>query len=163
ASPCPLPKRASNSSIRRTWTNSSASCTKRPRSSDPVNLFSNHSNCFFMVAVFAESPRGKFKKPAFEAVTYGKKVADLLGTSCMAITIGASGAEELGRYGASKVLQLTGPALDHMDSQAYAAAIAEAVQKAGAEVVILSHSSTGKSIAGRLAVRLNAGLVSGVN
>jgi electron transfer flavoprotein alpha subunit len=30
-------------------------------------------------------------------------------------------------------------------------------------VIILSHSSTGKSIAGRLSVRLNAGLISGVN
>ena len=32
-----------------------------------------------MVLVFAESPRGQFKKTALEAVTYGKKVAELLG------------------------------------------------------------------------------------
>jgi len=41
-----------------------------------------------MVLVFAESPRGTLKKAAFEAVTYGKKTADLLGTTCVALTLG---------------------------------------------------------------------------
>lgn len=116
-----------------------------------------------MVLVFAESPRGNLKKAAFEAVTYGKKVAELLGTSCTALTIGkVNGADELGRYGASRVLQASGSP-DHFDSQSCAAAIAEVAKNNGATVIIVSHTSTGKSIAGRLAVRMNAGLVSGVN
>jgi electron transfer flavoprotein alpha subunit len=117
-----------------------------------------------MVLVFAESPRGNFKKSAFEAVTYGKKVADLLGTTCVALTLGTvHHAEELGKYGASKVLHISDAALDQFDSQAQAAAITEVVKQQNATVVILSHSSTGKSLAGRIAVRLNAGLVSGAN
>jgi electron transfer flavoprotein alpha subunit len=117
-----------------------------------------------MVAVFAESPRGQFKKSAFEAVTYGHKVAGLLGTTCVAIVIGSpKGAEDLGKYGASKVIQIQGAGLDAFDSQTYSSAIAEAVKQIGAKTVILSHTSTGKSIAGRLSVRLNAALVSGVN
>lgn len=117
-----------------------------------------------MVLVFAESPRGTLKKAAFEAVTYGKKTADLLGTSCVALTIGAvSGADELGRFGASRVLNITDAALQHFDSQTYTAAIANVAKANGATVVVLSHSSTGKAVAGRLSVRLNAGLVSGVN
>lgn len=117
-----------------------------------------------MVLVFAESPRGNLKKAAFEAVTYGKKVADLLGTSCIALTLGsAKDAGELGRYGASRVLNVTDAALSNFDSQVYAAALADVAKSNGASVVILSHTSTGKSVAGRLAVRLNAGLVSGVN
>lgn len=117
-----------------------------------------------MVVVFAESPRGKFKKGAFEAVTYGKKVADLLGTSCVALTLGTvNGAEELGRYGASRVLHVADTNLDNFDPQAYAAVISQVVKAEGATVVILSHTTTGKSVAGRLAVRLDAGLVSGVN
>lgn len=116
-----------------------------------------------MVLVFAESPRGNLKKAAFEAVTYGKKVAELLGTTCTALTIGnVNGADELGRYGASRVLQASGSP-DHFDSQSCAAAIAEVAKNNGATVIIVSHTSTGKSIAGRLAVRMNAGLVSGVN
>lgn len=117
-----------------------------------------------MVLVFAESPRGQFKKSAFEAVTYGRKLADALGTSCTALVLGnATNAGQLGQYGAAKVIQVADAAFDHFDSQSYTAAIAEVAKNNGAKVVIISHSSTGKSIAGRLSVRLNAGLVSGAN
>ncbi len=117
-----------------------------------------------MVLVFAESPRGNLKNAAFEAVTYGQKTADILGVSCVALTPGTvKNAGGLGVYGASKVLNITDAAFDHFDSQAIAAAVAAVAQQQGATVVVLSHTSTGKSVAGRLAVRLNAGLVSGVN
>ncbi|MBL7780125.1 MAG: electron transfer flavoprotein subunit alpha/FixB family protein [Saprospiraceae bacterium] len=117
-----------------------------------------------MVLVFAESPRGNLKKAAFEAVTYGKKTADILGVPCVALTLGTvKNAGELGVYGASKVLNIADAAFDQFDSQAIAAAVAGVAQQQGATVVVLSHTSSGKSVAGRLAVRLNAGLVSGVN
>ena len=114
------------------------------------------------VLVFAESAKGNFKKAAFEAVTYGKKVAANLGTDCVALTLGdAHNAEQLGIYGASKVYNVAG--VSAFDAQVYAAVIADAAKQLGAKVVIVSHTATGKSLAGRLAVRLNAGLVSGAN
>ncbi len=118
-----------------------------------------------MVLVFAESPKGKFKKAAFETVSYGRKVADILGTDCVALTLGdlKDDAAQLGTYGASKVLQVNDATLNHFDSQVYAAVIAQAVGQVDAKTIILSHSSTGKSLLGRLAVKLNAGSVSGVN
>ncbi|MFN0213765.1 MAG: electron transfer flavoprotein subunit alpha/FixB family protein [Saprospiraceae bacterium] len=117
-----------------------------------------------MVLVFAESTRGQLKKAAFEAVTYGSKVAELLGTNCAALTLGTvKDAGELGRYGASRVLSLSDSAFDQFDSQSFTAAIAEVAKNNNASVVVLSHSSTGKSVAGRLSVRMNAGLVSGVS
>ena len=117
-----------------------------------------------MVLVFAESPRGQIKKASFEAVTYGKKVADQLGTSCVAVVLGtnATNASELGKYGASKVLQVADAALNDFDSQTYTAVLADVAKQQGAKVVVLCHTSTGKAIAGRLSVRLGAGLVSGV-
>jgi electron transfer flavoprotein alpha subunit len=117
-----------------------------------------------MVLVFAESPRGHFKKAAFEAVTYGKKTADLLGVQCVALTLGpVNEAGELGRYGATKVLQAGAANLENFDAQVYTDAIAEVAKQHGATVIVLSHTSNGKSLAGRLAVKLNAGLVSGAN
>jgi electron transfer flavoprotein alpha subunit len=118
-----------------------------------------------MVLVYAESLNGQFKKAAFEAVSYGKKTADVLGVPCEALILGtqAGNAAELGKYGAAKVHQVSDAGLDAFDSQVYAAVIADAAKSLGAQVVVLSHSSTGKSLAGRLAVRLEAGLVSGVN
>ncbi len=115
-----------------------------------------------MVLVFAESHDGQFKKSAFEAVTYGAQVAKMLGTSCAALTIGAAAdAGALGTSGASKVYNVATTAA--FDGQVYAAIIADAARELGATVVIVGHSATGKSMVGRIAVRLDAGCVTGVN
>ena len=53
------------------------------------------------------------------------------------------------------------PALGNFDSQVYTAAIAQAVQAAGAKVIVLAHTSNGKALLGRLAAKLDAGSVSG--
>ncbi len=118
-----------------------------------------------MVLVYAESPAGQLKKAAFEAVSYGKKVANLLGVPCAALTLGSnvSGAEALGRYGANRVFNISNEKLNHLDGQVAAAVIGAAAKALDAEVIVLSHTSTGKTIAGRLSVLLEAGLVSGVN
>ena len=46
------------------------------------------------VLVFADSSEGKFKKSAFEVVSYGKKVAEQLGTAFTVVTINASEVSE---------------------------------------------------------------------
>lgn len=118
-----------------------------------------------MVLVYAESPGGELKKAAFEAVTYGKKTAEVLGTECIAITLGSNvgNAGQLGKYGASKVYNLSSANLDNFDSQVFSKVLAKAAQDLGADTVIVSHTSSGKSILGRLAVLLSAGSVPGVN
>jgi len=117
-----------------------------------------------MVLVFAESQKGELKKAAQEAVYYGCKTAEILGTACAALTLGpVDNAGALGQYGASKVLNVADESLAQFDSQVYTAVIAAAAQQIGATVVIVSHSSTGKSLQGRLAAKLDAGSVSGVN
>ncbi len=116
------------------------------------------------VLVFAETTEQKFKKAAFEAVTYARKAADSLSTECVALVIGqADDAGQLGAYGASRVIQIEGSAPVAMDSQVYSTAIAEVAKREAAALVVLSHSSTGKSLLGRLAVKLDAGSVPGVN
>ncbi len=117
-----------------------------------------------MVLVYTETNNGQFKKAALEAVTYGYKVAQAMGTSCEAIVIGdASNPAQLGTYGAAAVHHIKNDALAHFDSQTYSAAINEVATATSSKVVILSHSTTGKSLLGRLAVKLNAGSVSAAN
>lgn len=117
-----------------------------------------------MVLVFAEATNGKFKKAAHEVVTYGAKTAAALGTECVALTLGAvSDAGDLGRFGATKVYNIDGPALAAFDGGVYTAAIAGAAQQLGAKVIVISHNSTGKTVLGRLAARLDAGSAPGVN
>ena len=116
------------------------------------------------VLVFAESTNNQFKKAAFEAVTYGAKAAQTLGTECVALVIGdAQDAGQLGQYGAGKVMRVASDATNSFDSQVFATAIAEVAKQVDASLVVLSHTSTGKSLLGRVGVKLDAGTVPGVN
>ena len=116
------------------------------------------------VLVFAESTNGTFKKPALEAVSYAARAAQQLGTDAHALVLGAAdSAGDLGRYGVSRVLQVQDEKLKHLDSQSYTTAIAAAAEQTGAQLIVLAHTSTGKSLLGRLGVKLSAGTVAGVN
>ncbi len=116
------------------------------------------------VLVFAEQQGGELKKAAFEAVTYGKKTADVLGVDCKALVLGsASNAAELGKYGAAEVLTVSDASLDGFDGSVYTSAIAQAAEAAGASVVVLMHSAKGKDLVGRLAAKMDAGSAPGVN
>ncbi|MDY0198759.1 MAG: electron transfer flavoprotein subunit alpha/FixB family protein [Tenuifilaceae bacterium] len=118
------------------------------------------------VLVFTENWDGKFKKLSFELVSYATKVAEMLGTSATALSIGNVADDELsklGNYGAKKIINLKSEALSTLDSQAYTAAIAEIAQKEGAKVIIIANNNMGKSIAPRLSVRLKAAIGSGVS
>ena len=117
-----------------------------------------------MILVFAESQNGGFKKAAFESLTYGVKMAAEQGVDCVALALGtAEGAADLGKYGVSKVYSVANEALNQFDSQVFAKVIAAAAEKLGANTVVLSNSSIGKGLTGRLAIRMNAASVSGAS
>ena len=114
------------------------------------------------VLVYAESVKGQYKKSAAEVVFYGRKIADELGCECIVLTSGDSGNQgDLGQYGAHKVMVETG--VNAADSQQLAAVVSTVAKGNNAKAVILAHTAHGKAIAGRLSVRLDAGLVSGTN
>lgn len=118
------------------------------------------------VLIYAENWDGKFKKSSFELVSYGTKVAEMLGTVSVVLSLGnveKSELEKLGKYGPGKVISGTGNNLNIFDSQVYTRVIADMVLKEGATVVILSNNNSGKALAPRLSVRLKAGLGSGVS
>jgi len=115
-----------------------------------------------MILVYTESEGGKFKKIAFEAVSYAKGIADLLGTSVTAISINGGDSNELGAYGASKVLEVSNSDLETFNAKAHAAILAQAAQKENAEVVVVTSSANSKFMSPLLAVNLEAGFVSNV-
>ena len=116
------------------------------------------------VLVFTENWEGKFKKSTFEAVSYGNEIAKQTGTTAVAVCIGNVSDDDLkllGKSGASKVLLVKNDKLNSLVPQAYTAIIAEAAKKENAEVIVISHTYSGKALAPRVAVRLKAGLISG--
>ncbi len=115
-----------------------------------------------MIVVFAEHNGGSFKKAAYEAISYGAKMARQSGTSVCAVVLGeAGGLELLGQYGASKVIHVSDHRLNNLDAKAYAKAIGSVAESEHAEVIIFSNNNTAKAVAPRVAARLKAGLVAG--
>jgi electron transfer flavoprotein alpha subunit len=118
------------------------------------------------VLVFTENWDGKFKKLSYELVSYSAKLAEMLDTSFIALSIGNVGEAELkklGNYGAKKIINISNDQLNFLDNQSYTSVIAEVALKENANIIVLSNNNTGKALAPRLAVKLKAGLGSGVN
>ena len=112
------------------------------------------------VLVFIENWEGKFKKLSFELVSYGSKVAEMMGTKVVALSVGEvenTELEKLAKYGAGKIISLKNEVLKVLDNQVYSGIIADIAQKEGANTIILANNNTGKALAPRLSVRLKAG------
>jgi len=109
-----------------------------------------------MILVYINSTNG-ISKASFEAVTYAKKLGDVI-----ALSNGSLSSDELahlGAYGASKVLVDRNVSGD--DQQQVTRMIAEVASSNGVNTVVFSHDLHGKSIAPMLSVSMKAGLVQG--
>jgi electron transfer flavoprotein alpha subunit len=116
------------------------------------------------VLIYTENAEGKFKKSIFEAVSYARAIADQTNTNLVAISIGDVGTEQLsslGKYGADKVLNASNTQLKNFVNQAYASVIAAAAKKENADIVVLSNSFSGRGLAPRIGVKLEAGVADG--
>ncbi|WP_298780045.1 electron transfer flavoprotein subunit alpha/FixB family protein [uncultured Polaribacter sp.] len=114
------------------------------------------------VLVFADSTDGKFKKSAFEVVSYGKKVAEQLNSNVVVVTINADNTEELYTYGAEKVVSVTNDSLVTFNANSYASVIKQVADAQNSTVIILDSSIDTLYAAPILAVALNAGYASNV-
>lgn len=117
------------------------------------------------VLVFTENWDGKFKKLSFELVSYASKIAEMLNTQTVALSIGNVQDDELkklGNYGVEKIVSVNNDQLNGLDNQAYTSVIAQVAEKEDAKVVVVAHNNMGKALAPRLSVKLKAGLGSAV-
>lgn len=118
------------------------------------------------VLVYTENWDGRFKKQTFEILSYAAKLAEQLGSSVTALSIGEvseADLQSLGNYGASRVLSISNDKVKVLDNKVYTSIIAEAAEKEEAKIIVLANNNSGKALAPRLSVRLKAGLGSGVS
>lgn len=114
------------------------------------------------VLVYIESPKGHIKKNGYEVATYAALVAKALGTESIALLIGsAEDAGSLGKCGITKVFHLNSQQNVDFDTQVFTSAIVSVAKENNSDVIILSNTANGKALTGRIAVRMDAGSVSG--
>jgi electron transfer flavoprotein alpha subunit len=114
------------------------------------------------VLVYVETSNGKISKNGFEAVFYGKKVAEKFGGEVTAVASGSlddSALASLGNYGATKVLVNKG--LSDADDSQTAKLVLAAAENCGANIIVFAHDLVGKAVAPRVSASLKAGMVSG--
>jgi electron transfer flavoprotein alpha subunit len=116
------------------------------------------------VIVLVEHTEGNIKKKSFEAVQYAAGIAQKTGTTVTAVVLGTianTEMENLGQYGAQKVLHVADARLDELHARAYTSALLAAVLKEDAKIIIALHDINGRAVAPRLSAKLKAGLVAG--
>src|SRR4249920_4139447 len=92
------------------------------------------------VLVYVEATDGKFKKQAFEAVTYGAKVGSMLGVPTHVLCLDAVSEDELkslGDYGANTVWFVKEKKLQHFDPLVIANVITQAEAETNSDVLVL--------------------------
>ncbi len=118
------------------------------------------------ILVYIEHAEGKVKKTSLEAVSFAKELSAKTGEGdVVALALGTVDSAELasiGKAGASKVWHASDPRLNDGVIQAHAAAVAQAFSSLGTKTLVLAKSSLGDAVAARLAIKLNAALVSNV-
>ena len=114
------------------------------------------------VLIYASSSDGKFKKSSFEVVSYGKKVAEELGTKLIALTINANDVTELQNYGADTIVSVNNEVLNEFNAKEYASVIQQVAESKESKVVVIDSSIDGIYIGPLVSVALNAGYASNV-
>jgi len=109
------------------------------------------------VLVVAELSDGAPTKPTLELLTLARRLGDPV-----AVVLGegaGSAAATLGECGATRVLSAADPALTDYLVAPKAEALEQIVRQVEPAAVLISSTPEGKEVAGRLAVRLDAGLL----
>ncbi len=111
------------------------------------------------VLIYTEAQNGELKKSSFEAVAYGKKIAEQLKCSAIAVTFNSSDPKSLNKYGADKVLQINDIPFN---AKAYSQILKEIIDKENTTVVIFESTPNALYIAPMLAAKVNSSYANNV-
>jgi electron transfer flavoprotein alpha subunit len=119
------------------------------------------------ILVFAETRGTALRKVALEAVTAARTLADATGGGEVhALVAGPSGvggvAEQLAQYGADAVVVVEHAALANFDREVMAATLSARAKAGSYRAVIIGFSAQGRDVGPRVAVQLDAPIVTDV-
>ncbi len=114
------------------------------------------------LVVFIEFADGVYKKSSLEALSMARSLAESTQQKVVAVQLnGPCDSQILGQHGAHKVLH-NGSDLGAFAADSWGKALAQMCQETQAEVVIISNTYSGKSLAPRVAHELKADMASQV-
>lgn len=113
------------------------------------------------ILVFVEHAEGKIKKTSLEAVAYAHEMGGPVSAIALG-TVDKAELENLGKYGAQKVLHASDEKLNQEIILAYTSVLVKAIADENADTLVLANSSIGTPVAARVAARIKASLATNV-
>lgn len=116
---------------------------------------------FSGILVIGEHFKNKIHRVVYQLLGKGRELADKLDVELTAVVLASDlddNLEELGHYGADKVIYVKSPILKDYYSDLYVDTLAEIIRERKPEIVLIGATPTGRDFAPRLSKRLYAGL-----
>lgn len=113
------------------------------------------------VLVVAEARTGELRNVSFEAIAAGKAVAN--GGELVSVVMGDNVnrlVNSLFHHGADRVVVVNDEDLKSYTTDAYQQALLQVINSESPDGIILGHTALGKDVSPRIAMKLNAGLIS---
>ena len=113
------------------------------------------------VAIFAQQVDNKLSSIAFELIGKAHELAADLGTDVTAVVLGkgiANLADELGEYGADKVVVIDDPALETYRTEPYAQALTAYINEYKPEIMLVGATAIGRDLGPTVSARVKTGL-----
>ena len=113
------------------------------------------------VYVFAQQVDNEINNIAFELIGKGKDLANALGTDVTAVLVGSNVknlADELGEYGADRVIVVDDPELKEYRTEPYTHALASVIKKYKPDVFLVGATAIGRDLGPRVSARIHTGL-----
>ena len=111
------------------------------------------------ILVYLEERDGTLKRASLEAVTAARQTAGDGNVAGVIINGSDAAIQQAGAYGLNSCYTVSGDSFSQFSNQRAATAIAEAANASNASVVMLPATATGKDVAPRVAIKLEAGLL----
>jgi len=113
------------------------------------------------VYVFAQQVDNELSSIAFELIGKGKELATTLGTEVTAVLLGkdvAALTDELGAYGADKVIVVDNPLLETYRTEPYAQALTAVINEFKPEIMLVGATAIGRDLGPTVSARVATGL-----
>lgn len=113
--------------------------------------------------VIGEVKEGEIRNVSYEAIAAAKLIADV---AEVVAVVPSDNADDLAatfvHFGADRAIAVKHPALAQYTTDAFQQAILQVVDREQPDWILMGHTSIGKDLSPRLAVKLDAGLISDV-
>jgi electron transfer flavoprotein alpha subunit len=117
------------------------------------------------VVVYVEHRQGQTRKVTFELATEARQIADQLGGKAYAVAVGSGAsqvAEQLKAYPLDTIFVNDDPEVDGFLLDPAVDYLRAAAERVGPSLILIPNTLSGRDVAGRLLVRLHAGIVADV-